>query len=310
VSFLRKIDGVPYLDETRLWSAVSTKKTPIQHRLQEFMRQGGVRFFDEEPGGYKYILQPSVAITGFGGIPVKFNDKTPADHVEFMKVPVKPSDILAEFKNTMGRAGFYSYMNPGNHTPEAMDGITTKLSHFSKAHTVPVDMALLGYSAAIEGNMMLLRRWFNHVGRCTNTRAAAQADPPLVVMEPSDLPLAKAVRGAIADILSKLPLPRKDGIDKEENRERLADHFERVNGLWPNSRGLVLMVNADISNLRSTMGDIADKGQELEQRRLLAMVNDTLQPLFPEMLKHSSSYGYEMPAHWPDKAAWQKQKNK
>ncbi len=304
-SFTRTINGVTYLDETRLWAAVSTKEVPVATRLSLYMRLAGVRFFDEEDGGYKFVNQPVVAVTGFGGLPITFDDTTAKDHLVLNKAIVTPCEILAAFGNTMGRAGFYSYMNPGNHAPDAMDGITTRLGHFSKAHTVTVDMAILGYSAAIEGNLMLLRRWFNHVGRLTNTRSLAQCDPPLVVLDPDDLPLAECVRGAVKALMSDHPKPDQDDMPSAQYREKLADYYERVNGLWPNSRALILMVNADLANLRGTMGDIADPGQELESRRILALINDALYPLFSQAFKHSSDYGWVMPLHWPDRAAWQ-----
>src|SRR5262249_13069410 len=90
----------------------------------------------------------------------------------------------------------------------------------------------------------------------------------------------------------------------------MADRHERVNALWPNSRALILMVNADLANLRGTFPDLSDPGQEREYHRILARINDTLYPLFPEILKHSSAYGYEMPRHWPDRAQWEADRDK
>lgn len=301
----RTINGVVYLDETRLWKEVSTKETPLPRRLSEIMRLAGVRFYDEEPDGYNFVRQPLVAVTGFGGFPVSFDDTTPEGHLIVNSAVRTPAEILGEFQNTMGRAGFYSYLNPGNLSADAMDAVTTQHGHFSKAHTVVLDLAVLGYSAAIEGNEMILRRWFNHVGRLTNTRCQAQSDPPLVVMEPEDLADAQAARSAIAAVRSKLKPPVRGEIGEAEHRERVADFYERVNAYWPNSRALILMVNADLANLRGTMPDIADKGQELEQRRLLSMMNDLFRRLYPVMFKHSSAYGYEMPAHWPDRMVWE-----
>lgn len=294
----RTIDGVIYLDESRLWSAI--KDVPVPSKLSQFLRFAGVRFFDEHEGGYEFVKKPVVAITGFGGLPVSFDDSTPPGHLMLNGTATTPANILRAFSNTMGRAGFYSYMNPGNHTPEAMDAITTRHGHFSKAHTVTVDMAVLGYSAAIEGNLMLLRRWFNHVGRLTNTRALAQSSPPLVVLDPAELELAKAARTAIKSVLSGSSKPARGELSDAEYREKVADYYERVNALWPTSRALVLMINADLSNLRGTMGDIADLGQELEIRRILALMNDNLRPLFPDILKPSSHYGWAAPSHWSE----------
>lgn len=305
----RIIDGVVYLDETRLWQAVSTKETPVPKRLSEIMRLAGVRFFDEEPGGYNFVKEPRIAITGFGGFPVSFDDKTPAGHIVVNTVARPPAQILAEFGNTMGRTGFYSYLNPGNLTAGKMDGVTTTHGHFSKAHTVVVDMAVMGYSAAIEGNEMILRRWFNHVGRLTNTRCQAQSYPPLVVMEPEELSDAKAARAAISQLRSQKKPPERGDMGREQFQEILADFYERANALWPTSRALILMVNADLSNLRGTMSDIADLGQELEHRRLLSMMNDMLRRLFPSMFKHSSAYGYKMPKHWSSYQAWEMERD-
>lgn len=302
----RVIDGVVYLDETRLWQSVSTKDVPPSRRLSKFMAAAGVRFFDEEEGGYNFVSEPVVAVTGFGGIPVRFDKSTAEGHVQFGQSVLKPADILAEIRNTMGRAGFYSYMNTGNHDPLSMDVVTSRHRHFSKAHTAVVDLAILGYSAAIEGNLMLQRQWFNHVGRNTNTRTASQCDPPLVVLDPRDLETARAVRQAVHSLVAGIapPLREKD-IERYQHAAALSDHYERINALWPNSRALILMVNADVANLRGTMGDIADKGQELEARRILALANDCLWGLFPEMFQHSIAYGYQMPAHWPSRPLWE-----
>lgn len=304
--FTRKIGGTVFLDETRLWAAVSNQDTPAPRRLSEFMRLAGVRFFDERRNGYNFVLEPLAAVTGFGGFPISFDASTPAGCFYLNGALVTPSAVLEQFKNTMGRAGFYSYMNPGNHAPTKMDEVTTRLAHFSKAHTVTVDMAVLGYSAAIEGNLMKLRPWVNHVGRLTNTRTLAQSCPPLVVMDPADLQLAQRVRASVSRLLSDVQVPRK-GVDqpREQYQELLADHYERVNALWPNSRALILMVNAGLSDLRGTMGDIADKGQEREYHNILALINDNLWSLFPQMFRHSSSYGYQMPHHWPGRARWE-----
>lgn len=309
MTFIRNISGVPYLDEARLWAQVSQKEVPVSERLREIMKLVGVRFYDEQPGEYNFVSQPCVAITGIGGLPLSFDDKTPNNYIEIMGSAVTPEKIIAALRERMGITGFYSAANSGNHSPAAMNGMTTRLGHLSKAHAVTVDMSVFGYSAAIEGNMMMLRRWFNHVGRMTNTRISAQSNPPLVVLDPDYLSSAMTVRQAIATILETIARPSLEGLNQEQRRERLADHFECVNSMWPNSRALMVTISADLKNLSATMGDIGDLGQELEQRRILAMINDMLVSLFPELFKHSSTYGYEMPHHWPARATWEQQRD-
>lgn len=306
--FVRKIDGVTYLDGTRLWKAVSTKDVPVPERLREFMRLGGVRFFDEEDGGYNFVLQPIAVVTGFGGFPVQFDENTPEGCIELIGRAVTPQEIVTEFQNTMGRAGFYTYMNPGNHDPARMDEITTYHGHLSKAHAIQIDMSLMGYSAAIEGNLMLLRRWFNHVGRLTNTRTNAQSNPPLVVMDPCGLSVAQTIRSRVEKFVEIQEKPERGNLSPSSYRETLADHFEQVNALWPNSRALILMLNSGLNNLHGCMGMLSDPGQEREMHHMLARINDNLFPLFPKILKHSSTYGYEMPKHWPDYQQWGAQK--
>lgn len=309
MTFIRKISGVPYLDEVRLWAQVSQKGVPVPDRLREIMKLVGVRFFDEEPGQYNCVLQPCVAITGIGGLPLSFDDKTPNGHFEIMGSAVSPESIIAALKERMGIAGFYSAANSGNHSPKSMNEMTTLFGHFSKAHAATIDISVFGYSAAIEGNIMMLRPWFNHVGRMTNTRILAQSNPPLVVLDPDYLSSAMAVRQTIASILENIPRPSLEGLSQEKKRERLADHFEYVNGMWPNSRALMVTISADLKNWSATMGDIGDLGQELEQRRILAMINDMLVTLFPELFRHSSTYGYEMPHHWPARPMWEQQRD-
>ncbi len=306
--FTRNIGGTLFLDETRLWGAISSPATPVSARLRQFMRLAGVRFFDEEEGGYNFVREPLVAVTGFGGFPVTFDDSTPEGYIIVNKTTLSPAAVVDEFANTMGRAGFYSYMNSGNLSPEAMDALTTRFGHLSKAHTVNFDLSVMGYSAAIEGNLMLQRRWFNHVGRLTNTRTLAQSDPPLVVADPGDLPLAMVLRAAIAEQLSKVPRPERGALTSAEYRTLLADHDERINGYWPQNRAMVLMVNAGLSNLRGTISDLGDPGQEREYHHILALTSDCLRPMFPSILKHSSQYGYDMPKHWTTRAAWEAQR--
>jgi hypothetical protein len=298
-NFIRHINGVAYVDETRLWAAVSDKEHPLASRLGEIMRLAGVQFFEPENYGNKFVKEPLVAISGFGGFPVSFDETTPEGKLKILGAVLSPEEIVLALHNTMGRAGFYSYLNPGNHSPTDMNAITSKHRHFSKAHTAVVDLAIFGYSAAIEGNLMLLRRWFNHVGRLTTTRCHAQSAPPLVVMQPEDLPLAKALyestQNALALVTPPVKRPQETTAEYQEN---LADYWERVNSYWPINKALILMVNADLSDLKSTMGDIADKGQEKEARQLLAKINDCLLPLFPELFQPAASYDYQKPAHW------------
>lgn len=308
--FIRRIDGTVFLDETRLWAALSTPATPVSQRLRQYLRLAGVRFHDEEEGGYNFVLEPQVAVIGFGGFPVSFNDDTPAGHIVVNKTVVTPTELVEQFANTMGRAGFYSYMNSGNHTPEQMDEVTTKCGHFSKAHTVNVDLSIMGYSAAIEGNLMLQRRWFNHVGRLTNTRTIAQCDPPLLIADPHDLPLAKVIRASIADAVGKIKRPEKGWNSKAGYRALIADHDERVNAFWPQNRCMILMINAGLSNLRGTVSDLGDAGQEREYHHILALITDALRPMFPAFLKHSSEFEYVMPCHWPSWSVWNAEREK
>ncbi|MBX9685624.1 MAG: hypothetical protein K2X27_02915 [Candidatus Obscuribacterales bacterium] len=304
-SFVRSINGVEYLDEIRWWQYVSSPATLVPRRLSELMRLGGVRFWDEEDAGYNFVREPKVLVTGFGGFKVGFDSSTPEGKLNFLGTPKSPEEMLQHLRQSMGVAGFWSYGNPSNLDALSMDSVTSRHGHYSKTHLLQIDLAILGYSAAIEGNFMLLRRWFNHVERFTNTRCLAQCSPPLLVMDPADLEDARALRAAAEARLSLRKPPARGDLPRDKHRELVADFYERVNALWPNSRALILGVDADLSNLRGCMGNIADLGQEREARQMLALVNDSLRRLFPDLFKHSSNYGYDLPRHWSCRAQWE-----
>lgn len=316
--FTSNIGGALFLDEEHLWKSVSNSETPLSNRLSTIMRRAGVRFWDED-GPCHFVKQPLVAITAIGGFQVSLpeDDDNSRGKITINGRSMTPADIVEELARTTGKTGFYSYLNTGNLDAAKMDAVTSKLGHHSKLHSINLELAIFGYSAGIEGNLMKLRPWFQHISRLTTARTVTQSAPPLVVQAEEDLATARLIRESTSRTLSPETLkatglcpPSREGLSATEYGMLLADYHERVNSLWPLSRALILGVTADIQNWRGCMGDIGDPGQELEYRRLLAMVNDTLQAVFPDLFQHSSSYGYEMPSHWPEYPQWQGSRDK
>lgn len=312
MSFTRTIDGVTYCDHARLWESISKKDVAVPKRLKEYMSRAGVIFYAEEPGDDDFVMQPKVVVTGFGGFGVSFDESTPAGKLVLNGSVRTPQEIMAELKATMGIAGFESYMNPFNKSAAQMDAITSKHGHFSKTHVMQVDLLLLGYSAVTEVMLMRdLRKCCNHIGQTTTTRTLAQSSPPLVVMNPEDLPQARKLRRFISELVAQQAPPQRGELSSDQFKLLIDDYYERTNALWPCTKALHIMANADVRDLSGCMDRIADKnGQEREFRQVLALVNDTMWHLMPELFEHSSSYGYEMPTHWPAYKQWDEERTK
>jgi hypothetical protein len=278
---VRNIGGVTYIDMERLWHAVDG--VAIADKLAAILAAAGVTFFDDKR---QFVNRPVVAVTGFGGFPVSFDAKTPEGQVVLNGRAAPPADHLAEMQKTRGLAGMITNLNSGKHDAAAMDELTTKLGHFSKLRTTIIDLHIFGYPAAIEANFMRLYKYAVHVGCLTVTRNAAQANPPWVLLDPAHLPAAQELRA-------------KFTVDKPALKgEALKDYQEGVFGLQPKNAAMALMLNIDLNNLKGTMGDIADPGQEIAWRRLLALLNNQMHALFPAFFKPTAEYGLELPKWW------------
>lgn len=281
-SCVRKIEGVTYIDMERLWALVES--LPVGKKLSSFLVHSGVTFFDAE---CFFVNKPVVAVTGFGGFPISFDEKTPEGQIIINHRAAKPESHLAEMQKTRGLAGLITNMNSGKHSVVSMDQLTTKLSHFSKTRTNIIDLHIFGYPAAIEPNFMRLYKYAGHVGCLTLTRTAAQSNPPWVILDPAHLPLARSLRGAM-----DLSLP------SSLKGEALKDYQEGIFGFHPKNAAMVLMLNIDLQNLRGTMRELADQGQETAWCRIIALLNDQMNILFPDFFEPTSSYNYEFPTHW------------
>lgn len=281
-SCVRKIDGVTYIDMARLWALIDA--APIADKLAALLDGAGVAFFDDKR---EFVKTPVAAVTGFGGFPVSFTASTPKEQITVNHRTASPQDHLSEMQITRGLAGMITNLNSGRHDAPSMDELTTKLAHFSKLRTTVIDLHIFGYPAAIEANFMRLYRYATHVGCLTVARNAAQANPPWFVLDPAHLAIAQELRAT-------LKIEAKPGL----KGEALKDYQEGVFGLQPKNAAMALMLNIDLNNLCGTMGDIADPGQEMAWRRILALLNDQMHALFPALFKPTADYEFELPKWW------------
>lgn len=283
----RKIDDVNFIDSYQLWNSLSN--VAAEDRAREIMRNGGAQFFDEEKF---YVKQPSVAIIGIGGIPVRWTDQTPTDSIELAcakNVPMNISTIRQSMLDMIGFGGFFTYLNPRNHSPEAMQQIMQDHNHFSTAHSVYLNFMILGISTAVE-NEFNSQRDLIHLTRLTEARTQSQSSPSVVVLYPEYLNLYQQVLSQsqkMAESVSISPINKADGL-------------ETRNLLFPAAKATILGINATVRNLQKLVDGIEDKGKEEEYRRAVAMINDNLAALIPTMFKRSAERGFHYPAHFKE----------
>ncbi|MDX2094759.1 MAG: hypothetical protein SFW64_02300 [Alphaproteobacteria bacterium] len=289
--FVRRIEGVNYIDAERLWASI--EGVPLADRLRQLMINAGVAFFDE---GKRAVKEPIVGISGLGGFPIHFDETTPEGKIRVGIAEGTPEQHFNELKKTRGFAGFITTANSGDKSPEAMDDMTTRLGHASKLRTTMLDTMFIGYSGGIEPNFGRLYKYATHLGVTTFARIAAQSAPPIAVQDPAYVDVALAAYEALKGIITGQVLPK-------DRAERL-DALEDINGLLPKNAALACMVDADLNTWRMMMSILSDKGQERAWHGVMALLNDQLFALFPEHFKHSSAHGYEMPAHLPSHAEW------
>ncbi len=283
----RDIHNARFIDSFQLWASVA--QLSPEDKGRHLMKNGGVKFYDK---GYLYVKQPSVAITGVGGIPLKWTEYTPTDTVELSCLPgisLSVPSLRQSMIDMMGFGGFYTYLNPRDQSPQSLQKIMADNQHFSTAHAVYLNFVILGISTAVE-NEFNSQRDIVHLSRLTEARTQSQSYPSVVVLFPEYLDTYKNVLEHTQQTLAQT----------EQSTLNKADNLEVRNLVFPAAKATILGINASLRNLQKLVAGIRDKGKEEEYRRVLAMINDSLAALLPEMFKTSSNQGFTYPSHFKE----------
>ena len=246
-----------FLDLSALWAQAQAH--PPADRLRALMRAAGVPTHDE--AGY-FVQAPVVGIVGVGGLPVSVEDGQP----QLLGQPISAARLREQIARMMGFGGFMSYLNPKDRTPEALTEAMLAQGHASTAHTVSLNLLLLGLSVAAETELAC-QRDLVHLARVTVARTRAQDDPPLVVLHPDALPLLQTLRAQTQALQAGTRLGR-----------------ECRNNLYPSCRATAVLLTGSLRSLTKLTAARTDPGKEDEYRRLLAAIHATLVPLAPALL--------------------------
>lgn len=281
----RDINNIRFIDSYQLWASVAQFNP--ENKSRYLMKNGGVKFYD---GDHLFVKQPSVAITGVGGIPIRWTKYTPTDTVEFSCTPDTPlsiSSLRQSMLDLMGFGGFYTYLNPRDQSPQSLQQIMTEKQHFSTAHSAYLNFVILGISTAVE-NEFNSQRDIIHLSRLTEARTQSQSNPSVVVLFPEYL---DSYRNILEHTKKTLAAQTEQSLNK-------ADNLEVRNLVFPAAKATILGINASLRNMQKLVANIQDKGKEEEYKRVLAMINDNLAALFPNMFETSSNLGFTYPSHF------------
>ncbi len=285
----KKINSVRYINAEKLWGSIEGLEA--NERARALMASGGVRFFD---AGQFLIAEPTVSVVGFGGFPVVWSDETPQDQIELsvtMGAPFHPSAVAEAFSRMMGIAGFCTYLNPKNISALGMSKRMKDMHHFSSAHTVVINLLVLGASTAVE-NEFNCQRDLVHLSRLTEARTASQSLPPIVVLYPEFVDPFRKVYKEIVRILDEIP--------RSKVHCSRSDFLESRNIAFPAAKGTLFIISGTLRNLQKLALSLSDGGKEEEYKRIIAKMNNALAILFPDVFSPSSEQGYRFPDHFED----------
>ena len=245
-----------FLDLQTIWQ--NCQNHPPKDRLRIFFKNSGVTFYDEE---CNFVQHPSVAIVGVGGIPIQRINERP----HLLGQPITVEQLRKNFTDMMGFCGFMSYLNPKNQTPAKMSEIMLKHGHFSTGHALYLNIAVMGFSCAVE-NELNCQRDIIHLSRVTVARTIAQNNPPIVVLDPKALPLFRQVYQQTQQLLT------------EQKR-----NDECLNNLFPAAKATMTILSASLRNFQKLVSAQDDQGKEIEFRNILKKIHLCLHPIFPEI---------------------------
>lgn len=292
--YVRIIDGITFIDALALENSID-KSIPAKDRLRQKMINAGVEFWDDEK---TIVKQPIIGISAIGGFSVSLDKGLPSGmiylHMGENKVgPLTPTQLADGLRDTMGFQSTHTNMNPNKKTARELYDVTIRLGHLSITHSAYIGVYALGISKKAELEFDV-KRDLIHLARETSARTAAQDEPTLVAMTAEGAVVSAAVRKSTLEILAGF----------KRNDKPTQDLREEQNSLFPLSGTVSLGLNGTVRNFGKMMADINDKGKELEYRNILALLNDSLHGLLPEVFPSTEkTYDYAYPSHWKKKSS-------
>jgi len=257
-----EVEGVTFIDLERLWQGVVG--IPQADRLRVLLREAGVRFWDE---GDLLVRESSIGVVGVGGLPISIlNDERGVGFAAMGGAPFNITQLREAILNMMGACAFMTYLNPRDKSQRAMTNDVFAKEHFSIAHSVFLNVGIFGLSCAVE-NELNSQRDLVHLARVTIARTAAQRDPPLFVLDETDLPHYVRVRSLVREIV-------------EESKTR---NFESLNNLFPAAKAGMVIASGSLRNYQKLLVAKEDPGKEEEYRRILGKLHRLLRELVPSM---------------------------
>lgn len=279
----KNVNGVTCVDLPRVWQQL--EGVSHAHKLNHFLTSVGCTFFDDE---CTVVNQPVVGLVGVGGLPLSFN--TQGD-LMVLGQPTTLETIVAHMETMRGLAGCMTNMNPGKKSLTAMATVLDEHGHTSAYRANTLDILFAGYPSAIEPNFQRLYKYAHHIAVLTLTRTGAQHHPVQVALSPEGYNRIQQQRAYWGTVRS-IPKPTI------EDRDARLDWVEEFNSETPKNTAMAMVVSMDLKNIKNTMNDLTDTGQELAWRRLWMLLNEQLHILWPSFFQSNASYGLEYPKHW------------
>jgi adenylate kinase family enzyme len=283
--YVRAVDGITFIDVLALEGSIG-KSVQVKDRLRQKMISAGVEFWDK---AQTIVKKPVVAISAIGSFLVCLEGYVPQGMIKLRMGkttigPLSPKMLADGLREAMGVQSFHTFMNPQSKTAHEMYDVTVKLGHLSIAHGASLGVHVLGISKKAELEFDV-QRDLVHLARETSARTAAQDEPTLVAMTAQGAAISETIRGNTLKILQSF-----------KSNGNALDWREERNSLYPLSGAVSLGINGSIRNLGKVVTDIGGEGKELEYRNVLALLNDSLHALLPEIFKSTQTYGYVNPS--------------
>lgn len=286
----RVINGITFIDAIALEQAIG-KDIPAKDRLRQKMMRVGVEFWDAEK---TIIKKPIAGISTLGSFSVSLEGIIPDGMIklrmgETTLGPFTPQTLADGLKITMGLQSTHTYMNPNAKHPRDLYENTIHHQHFSITHAATIGIHVFGLSKKAELEFDVQRDKL-HLARHTSARHASQDEPCLVAMTERGAQKAKEIRELLLQQLQQF-----------EKHDNVLDWREERNALFPLSATVSLGINGTLRNFMKVIDDLSADGKELEYRNILAIINDSLSGLFPELFKLTTQHHHTYPAAWTNK---------
>ncbi len=276
-NIVRQINSVRFINARNLWSSI--KGVSTQHRSRAILRAAGVTFFDDQ---YNFVKCPQVAIIGIGGIPIVWDNSLDKNQVALTtasNVGISPKNISDSMLEMAAYGGYNSYLNPSDKNPDEFMNVLLDNKHYSTTHLSVLNIMFLGVSSSVE-NEFNCQRDILHLARFTEARTKAQNNPPICVLYPELLKTAQEILHHSQSIIPNFQSSQKN---------LTADYIEASNILFPAAKATLFTITISVRNLLKLTSFLGDDGKEEEMKRVLALLNDSLNSLFPKIFCNSSN---------------------